>query len=823
MLAAAGMTMAQNVYTAGYYDNTETGKREAAVCLDGELLYHSELCNNNVCTDVVVDETTGDVYWARNCYTSSSSDGYGDILLNDGNYFLQNVSGTSINALALGNDNVYAAGKMYVSGKSKAALWKNGSNTPYASWGDGTNDYTARSVFCANNGTVYTCGYKEDSDVNYTSYVWKNNSSSPEFQIANACFSDVVVYNGDIYTTGYEVTGVGEMTAKIWKNGQELYSLDAGWVSGGKLKIFGGDIYATTTTIFADRTYIWKNGQLLYEIPYTGTETGFILSDGIDATMEGVFYTVSSWISLTSADHCDVYQNADLLYTTTETNATLNDIYVETAPCEYSAYLLPFSENFEMGESNWNCWTVIDADHNNGNYDSYWTIGGRCPELNTTTPKSGDHYAQHIHNAMGTASQVGWLVTPMIASQPGRNITMTFQSKTSHTFVDDYASVWVSTDDNPKNTDAYVKVWALTGENTSWEQQTVDLSEFTNQPFYVAFKYESAGGAYAPAWNIDDVNITESWTPCSPVAAFPFEERFSADPFVANTCWYLLDNDQDGLQSFWQWDQEKGCAYHPYGPNDDISQEGWMITPTLNLTSGRNYTLTFKSTYDYPGDIDESSVWIAVDKTGVPNPADYTKIWEENNATTSWSNESVDLSAYAGHKVNIAFKYGGVYAHQWYVDDIVVASSVPQYTVTAEANVASYGMVFGGGSYEQGSICTLSAMPFNGYVFTHWNDGNTDNPRDVEVNGNITLIAYFSGNDVNENGETVLNIYPNPAKDCIRIEGLEANSEVEFYDILGMMVKRVNATADQEINVSDLANGVYMVRCGNRILRFVKE
>ena len=132
-------------------------------------------------------------------------------------------------------------------------------------------------------------------------------------------------------------------------------------------------------------------------------------------------------------------------------------------------------------------------------------------------------------------------------------------------------------------------------------------------------------------------------------------------------------------------------------------------------------------------------------------------------------------------------------------------------------------MVFGGGSYEQGSICTLSAMPFNGYVFTHWNDGNTDNPRDVEVNGNITLIAYFSGNDVNENGETVLNIYPNPAKDCIRIEGLEANSEVEFYDILGMMVKRVNATADQEINVSDLANGVYMVRCGNRILRFVKE
>ena len=428
-----------------------------------------------------------------------------------------------------------------------------------------------------------------------------------------------------------------------------------------------------------------------------------------------------------------------------------------------------------------------------------------------------------MHNSVGTASQEGWLVTPRLRPQPGRNITLTFQSQTTHTFADGYASVWVSTDDDPTALDSYVQVWTMQGNNVSWEQQTVEIPAMGGQDFYIAFKYESAGGAYAPAWNIDDVSITESWTPCSPVAAFPFEERFAEDPFGLNTCWYLLDGDLDGNNKCWQWNQDKGCAYHPYGPDDDISQEGWMISPTLNLTAGRNYTLTFKSTYDYPGDIDESSVWIAVDKNGVPYPSDYTKIWEENNASTSWSTESFDLSAYAGHKVNIAFKYGGVYAHQWYVDDIVVASSVPQYTVTVEANVATYGMVFGGGSYEQGSVCTLSAMPFNGYVFMRWNDGNTDNPRNVVVNDNITLIAYFSGNDVIENGETVLSVYPNPAKDCVRIEGLEDNSEVEFYDILGTLVKRVNANADQDINVSDLVTGVYSIRCGSKVLRFVKE
>ena len=40
--------------------------------------------------------------------------------------------------------------------------------------------------------------------------------------------------------------------------------------------------------------------------------------------------------------------------------------------------------------------------------------------------------------------------------------------------------------------------------------------------------------------------------------------------------------------------------------------------------------------------------------------------------------------------------------------------------------------------------------------------------------------------------------------------------------MLGELVRTVNAGPDDEISISDLAEGLYMVRCGRVTLRFVK-
>ena len=101
-------------------------------------------------------------------------------------------------------------------------------------------------------------------------------------------------------------------------------------------------------------------------------------------------------------------------------------------------------------------------------------------------------------------------------------------------------------------------------------------------------------------------------------------------------------------------------------------------------------------------------------------------------------------------------------------------------------------------------------------------DNSTDNPRVITVDGDLTLVAFFA-TGVGENEQANLLVFPNPAKESIRILGIEANTQVEIYNSLGELVKVVSANPDQEIGIRDLASGLYLVRCGNVTMRFVKE
>jgi hypothetical protein len=75
---------------------------------------------------------------------------------------------------------------------------------------------------------------------------------------------------------------------------------------------------------------------------------------------------------------------------------------------------------------------------------------------------------------------------------------------------------------------------------------------------------------------------------------------------------------------------------------------------------------------------------------------------------------------------------------------------------------------------------------------------------------------------VGENGEcaVLLMVYPNPAGGVVRIEGVEAD-EVRVYNALGQMVKIVRRT--NEIDVADLADGVYLVRIRDKEGRIFLE
>ena len=252
-----------------------------------------------------------------------------------------------------------------------------------------------------------------------------------------------------------------------------------------------------------------------------------------------------------------------------------------------------------------------------------------------------------------------------------------------------------------------------------------------------------------------------------------------------------------GINVFSHWSDGSTSNPRTITVTEDITYIAYFETPTL-------YTITVTSQNPEMGSVNGGGSFpMGAEVTIQANPFGgyYFDGWTDNNYDNP---RTITVSGDATYTARFS------------------AQQTQTYMLTVTCN-PSQGDVIGTGTYSPGTVVNVEAIPYEGFAFDRWNDGVTDNPRTVTVNSNLTLVAFFKGTGVDENGETVLNVYPNPAKESIRIEGLEPNAEVLFYNTLGMLVKQVNATADQEINVSDLASGLYLVRSGRQTLRFVKE
>ena len=148
---------------------------------------------------------------------------------------------------------------------------------------------------------------------------------------------------------------------------------------------------------------------------------------------------------------------------------------------------------------------------------------------------------------------------------------------------------------------------------------------------------------------------------------------------------------------------------------------------------------------------------------------------------------------------------------------------VETYTVTVYYD-ESEGFILGAGTYQAGAIASIAAIPADGFYFKKWGDGTTDNPKEVLVDHDIVLAAFFEGTGVDEDGFETINLYPNPANDKIHIEGLEGEHEIQIYNAFGMLVMTTTLQGDSEINISDLPTGYYLMRIDNhRAVKFIKE
>ena len=936
VIAFAGASKAQHVYSAGYF--SDGGQRRAAVYMDATLLYSSSIGNgNNESSSVVVNPSNQDVYWVRNSTVPS----YGDIMKNDEVFLNNYTTGTKINKLYWHDNNssndpeycLFSAGYTYTSQESAyAAVWRGSSDAEFLCPDFGNGYQSMANGICVSGNAAYPdvwyCGVKYTNQGGVgpgygpRATVWKNNSLMYTLSDINSTANDIAYYNGDVYTCGYEIVGEYHV-AKVWKNGSVLYTLGDGSDNSNafKIKVDGGDVYVSG--FVSGSRIIWKNGEILYDSPW--------LLAGIVVNSEGVYYSSNSSAGSTS---CRIFKDNQIIFTVQNCEG-INDIFLTPEECTNpQPRQLPYFEGFEMGTTEWACWATTDEGNNLDDQGtervSYWH---RLGVMGDYLPYTGAHCAYHRY---GKQAQEGWLISPPLIIPSNKNVELTFQTLEEYGYDMDFEGVMVSTT-NP-NPNAFQQVWSQSDPSNSWKEVTIDLSAYQGQTIYIAFAYI---GTNAHDWYLDDVRVEATGeneytitTNVNPVGAGTVD---GAGTYPAGETVYLTASANPGWQ-FSHWNDgittnprsiivngnatytanflqqnytltvnaspaeggtvTGGGSYH-YGDvatltataNNGFTFISWSdgnvnATRTVTVTGNATYTALFNAAgttmytvtvlSDNPllgsvsggGTYPEGAViqitatpnlnarFVSWDDGNTDNPRDvivtgnmtfhaifaalqhYTITVESANPTMGTATGGG--SFLEGTTITIsATPYSGYYFTSW--DDgnadnprtITVtqnatykaqfsANAVVTYTLTVICNNAE-GTVIGGGTYTAGATATIAAIPNSGYEFDKWSDGSSHNPRQVIVNDNMVFVAFFKGTGVDEGELNPMTLYPNPAKESIHILGIEANSTIEIYNSLGMLVKVVNAGSDQEIGVSDLASGLYLVRCGNRILRFIKQ
>lgn len=163
-------------------------------------------------------------------------------------------------------------------------------------------------------------------------------------------------------------------------------------------------------------------------------------------------------------------------------------------------------------------------------------------------------------------------------------------------------------------------------------------------------------------------------TPCGDYL-LPFYEDFEGTVFPPD-CWTVFD--MDGSGTIWEraigfnnTPGGQGSAFHSF--YQFTMQDGWLVTPRLSLPYLSQITLSFWSSNSWVSLYGKNSVLIS---TGSPDPAggDYVEIWSPDQVTAIWSETVLDISPFAGEKVYIAFRYEGIAADNWFLDDVLVTA-----------------------------------------------------------------------------------------------------------------------------------------------------
>ncbi|NWF64511.1 MAG: carboxypeptidase regulatory-like domain-containing protein [Chloroflexi bacterium] len=222
-------------------------------------------------------------------------------------------------------------------------------------------------------------------------------------------------------------------------------------------------------------------------------------------------------------------------------------------------------------------------------------------------------------------------------------------------------------------------------------------------------------------------------------------------------------------------------SYYAWHNDDSGTQDSWLVTPQFSVPAGgatfkfwqRGYWTAY---YTYHG------VYVTTGASPDPGVSTYTELYTGNVAAENiWEQIGIDLSAYAGQNLYVAFRYQGDFSDEWYLDDVQVQQPCQP--------IASAGLVTGS-VYDDNTLALVpSAAVYSGATDAVMIDSSAD-PATPDV-------TYVIGLPSGSNSMTAYALSYGSDTDSVSVS---AGSTVghDFYLVAGLL----------SLNPADLSFGV---------------
>lgn len=164
-------------------------------------------------------------------------------------------------------------------------------------------------------------------------------------------------------------------------------------------------------------------------------------------------------------------------------------------------------------------------------------------------------------------------------------------------------------------------------------------------------------------------------------------------------------------------------------------------------------------------------------------------------------------------------------------EDVTLTASfepLPSFAISANVEPEGSGSVNGAKDYYKDETATLEAIAENGFEFVNWKESDTvistDPVLSIKVYRARSFVANFGeATAIDDKQKNEIQVYPNPVKNELIVQGIEETAEVKLYDLKGSLIKAIKISENHSINLGDLPSGFYLLHIQNKEVSIVRK